>query len=159
MELPAFGDYDLVSEEFFNSSGPLLSPSSLLSLPLSSPQLMNTEWTFEEDKVFENAIAEFDVTSVDFLEKIGSKIPGKTLDQIKEHYEALIVDVEKIELGVIPLPDYVDDSNKKSSSRGTSSARQRKKGVAWTKEEHEFVFSTFIILCYLCVLVCIWIWS
>ncbi|KAL7227203.1 hypothetical protein ACSBR1_022138 [Camellia fascicularis] len=58
-----------------------------ISLP---PPPMHTEWTFEENKLFENTLAEFNLNSIDSFEKIASRIPGKTIDQIKEHYEALV---------------------------------------------------------------------
>ena len=114
----------------------------------SPPQPEATVWTFEENDMFENFIAEFNTTSADVFERIGFRFPGKTMDQIKEHYRTLVEDVEKIELGLVPLPDYKDiDSEINKSVIGVESKpgyQHRRKGVPWSKEEHEFVFSTLI---------------
>ncbi|KAG5529932.1 hypothetical protein RHGRI_030345 [Rhododendron griersonianum] len=96
------------------------------------------EWTFEENKVFENAIAEFNLDSPDIFQKIAFRIPGKTIGQVIEHYEALVEDVEMIESGRIPLPDYKDTKNDESKRQNNNSGHlNRRKGIPWTKEEHE----------------------
>ncbi|KAG5529933.1 hypothetical protein RHGRI_030345 [Rhododendron griersonianum] len=79
------------------------------------------EWTFEENKVFENAIAEFNLDSPDIFQKIAFRIPGKTIGQVIEHYEALVEDVEMIESGRIPLPDYKDTKNDESKRQNNNS--------------------------------------
>ncbi|KAK2968806.1 hypothetical protein RJ640_028199 [Escallonia rubra] len=85
------------------------------------------EWSFEENKLFENAIAECgEANSPGYFEKIASRVPGKTIYEVIKHYEALVEDVEMIESGRVPLPDY-------------KTANQHwKKGLPWTKEEHEY---------------------
>lgn len=104
------------------------------------------EWTFEENKVFENAIAEFNLDSPDIFQKIAFRIPGKTIGQVIEHYEALVEDVEMIESGRIPLPDYKDTKNDESKRQNNNSGHlNRRKGIPWTKEEHEFVSSNLHI--------------
>ncbi|KAF7129762.1 hypothetical protein RHSIM_Rhsim10G0191800 [Rhododendron simsii] len=109
------------------------------------------EWTFEENKVFENAIAEFNLDSPDIFQKIAFRIPGKTIGQIIEHYEALVEDVEMIESGRIPLPDYKDIENEESKRQNNNSGHlHRRKGILWTKEEHEFVSSNLHIFSCLC---------
>ncbi|CAK9139368.1 unnamed protein product [Ilex paraguariensis] len=105
-------------------------------LYFSSPaQTNHIEWTFEENKLFENAIAECKLDSPDLFQTIASKVPGKTIQQIKEHYEALVEDIEMIESGCVPLPDYKTTNNDRDLS--VSTHQQRRKGVPWTKEEHE----------------------
>uniref|UniRef100_A0A803KUP6 Myb-like domain-containing protein n=1 Tax=Chenopodium quinoa TaxID=63459 RepID=A0A803KUP6_CHEQI len=59
----------------------------------------NGEWTKEENKIFENYLGELDVSENDLFEKISIRLPGKTVEQIKIHYEALVKDIELIELG------------------------------------------------------------
>ncbi|KAA8532092.1 hypothetical protein F0562_006766 [Nyssa sinensis] len=100
------------------------------------------KWTFEENKLFENALAELNLETPDLLEKITSRVPGKTVEQIKEHYEALVDDIKMIESGCVPLPRYKnpkEDEIKGSSdaARNKPTHRPRKKGIPWTPEEHE----------------------
>ncbi|KAK3026724.1 hypothetical protein RJ639_042177 [Escallonia herrerae] len=85
------------------------------------------EWSFEENKLFENTIEECgEANSPGYFEKIASRVPGKTIYEVIKHYEALVEDVEMIESGRVPLPEY-------------KTANQHwKKGLSWTKEEHEF---------------------
>uniref|UniRef100_A0A803N128 Myb-like domain-containing protein n=1 Tax=Chenopodium quinoa TaxID=63459 RepID=A0A803N128_CHEQI len=57
------------------------------------------EWTKEENKIFENSLAELGIDHNDLFEQIALRIPGKTVEQIKEHFEALVNDIERIESG------------------------------------------------------------
>ncbi|CAN8236940.1 unnamed protein product [Cochlearia groenlandica] len=114
-------------------------------------------WSREDDIAFERAIATYTDESDDKWEKIAKDVPGKSVDQIKEHYEILVEDVDRIESGCVPLPAYtslegsngngVDEggSSKKggnsvagdSNQGGKSKAEQeRRKGIAWTEDEH-----------------------
>lgn len=72
-------------------------------------------WTREEDKAFENALAIYSDDSAPW-EKIAAAIPGRTVDEIKNHFEVLVADVNSIESGLLPLPHYAD-SFKKSRKR------------------------------------------
>uniref|UniRef100_A0A5B6YQC3 Putative transcription factor DIVARICATA-like n=1 Tax=Davidia involucrata TaxID=16924 RepID=A0A5B6YQC3_DAVIN len=117
-------------------------------------------WTREQDKAFENALAIYFEDSSDRWEKIAAAVPGKTLEEIKYHYNLLVEDVNAIESGLVPLPCYVSSSNDSTdhtgdagvgrkgsqsrqmqgdSSHGGRSSRsdqERRKGIAWTEEEH-----------------------
>lgn len=115
-------------------------------------------WSWEEEKAFENALAIHHETCSDWWEKIAATVPGKTLEEIKNHYEILVEDVSSIESGRVPLPNYASPSSstteglgdgggngKKSrhsygdSSHGGKGSRldnERRKGIAWTEEEH-----------------------
>ncbi|KAF8379130.1 hypothetical protein HHK36_028559 [Tetracentron sinense] len=128
-----------------------LSPSLIESFLMSSPPLPQlTEWTRYENKLFENALAEFDLDTPDRFEKIASRVPGKTIDQIVKHYESLVEDIEFIDSGHYPIPDYVtidelqqepDHQASKQSgfAKGSTSGRNcdRRRGVPWTEEEHQ----------------------
>ncbi|KAL3512288.1 hypothetical protein ACH5RR_025005 [Cinchona calisaya] len=64
-------------------------------------------WSREEEKAFENAIAiHWTGESEDEWEKIASMVPTKNIDELKQHYEILVEDVNAIEAGLIPLPNY-----------------------------------------------------
>ncbi|XVF44589.1 hypothetical protein PTKIN_Ptkin02bG0136700 [Pterospermum kingtungense] len=120
----------------------------------------SSEWSREQDKAFENALATHPEDSSDRWEKIAADVPGKTLEEVKEHYELLEDDLHRIESGCVPLPAY--DSSESStghaseegtgkkgsghlghyngeSTHGSKSSRsdqERRKGIAWTEDEH-----------------------
>jgi len=123
-----------------------LYPASFMS---SSNWFMSTEWTKEENKAFESALAMFDQESPDRWVHIAQMIPGKTVWDVMKKYEELIDDVKDIEEGRVPIPVYlassftlelVDNQNfdayRKRSSRAGGTDQERKKGVPWTEEEH-----------------------
>ncbi|KAH9771808.1 transcription factor SRM1 [Citrus sinensis] len=118
-------------------------------------------WTKEQDKAFENALVSYPEDASDRWEKIAADVPGKSLEEIKQHYELLVDDVNRIESGCVPLPSYNSSSDgsmshagdegtsngKKgghyghfnSESNGNKSSRsdqERRKGIAWTEDEH-----------------------
>ncbi|KAI6700276.1 hypothetical protein NL676_014600 [Syzygium grande] len=100
-------------------------------------------WTFQEDKRFENALAmlpgRVDLSSLrDFVEGIAPEFPGKSVEQVGRHLEALWHDVELIDSGDIMFPEQwtMDEDSEREESKGKSKV-QRKRGIAWTKEEHE----------------------
>ncbi|KAJ4908649.1 Duplicated homeodomain-like superfamily protein [Raphanus sativus] len=117
-------------------------------------------WSREDDIAFERALASHTDESDEKWEKIAADVPGKSVEQIKEHYELLVEDVSRIESGCVPLPDYGsspegsnghdgggDDggSGKKGgnshageSNQGSKakSEQERRKGIAWTEDEH-----------------------
>ncbi|KAG0473651.1 hypothetical protein HPP92_015508 [Vanilla planifolia] len=117
----------------------------------------NGDWTPQEDKLFENALAHFDEDRPDRWEKVAAMIPGKTAADVETHYHDLEEDVSFIEAGLIPFPLYSSSSftldwehdhgfegwkqacaaigGKRSVGR--FSDHERKKGVPWTEEEHK----------------------
>ncbi|MBA0751588.1 hypothetical protein Gogos_000503 [Gossypium gossypioides] len=120
----------------------------------------SSEWSRDQDRAFENALATYPEDSADRWEKIAADVPGKTLEEIKEHYELLEDDINQIESGCVPLPPYDssdgsaghagdEGAGKKGSSnlghynsesnQGSKSSRsdqERRKGIAWTEDEH-----------------------
>ncbi|GMJ06732.1 hypothetical protein like AT5G08520 [Hibiscus trionum] len=120
----------------------------------------DSAWTREQDKAFENALATYPEDSPDRWEKIAADVPGKTLEEIKEHYKLLEDDINAIESGCVPLPPYNSsersaghDGDEGASKKGTShlgnfnsesnhgsknskSDQERRKGIAWTEDEH-----------------------
>ncbi|KAH0907681.1 LOW QUALITY PROTEIN: hypothetical protein HID58_039508 [Brassica napus] len=107
-------------------------------------------WSREDDIAFERALANHTDESEEKWENIAADVPGKSVDQIKEHYELLVEDVDRIESGCVPLPSYrspLDDAGDDggSSKRGGNSHDQgskakadqeRRKGIAWSEDEH-----------------------
>ncbi|KAL0728419.1 hypothetical protein Bca4012_024512 [Brassica carinata] len=114
-------------------------------------------WSREDDIAFERALASYTDESEDKWEKIAADVPGKSVEQIKEHYEVLVEDVSRIESGRVPLPAYGspqgstgdgDDGGSTKKGGGNSHAgesnqgskakadQERRKGIAWTEDEH-----------------------
>ncbi|KAF7130449.1 hypothetical protein RHSIM_Rhsim10G0187000 [Rhododendron simsii] len=116
----------------------------------------SSSWTREQDKAFENALAIYCKDSINRWEKIAAKVPGKTIEEIKDHYGILVEDIHAIEAGHVPLPHYKDSVSCGGDSSGgrkgipfgkkqcnscqggmpSSSDQDRRKGIAWTEEEH-----------------------
>lgn len=111
----------------------------------------STEWTKEENKKFESALAIYDETTPNRWAKVAEMIPGKSVYDVIKQYKELEEDVCDIEAGRVPIPGYfspsdfttidlVDDRDdsfrKKPQSARASSDHERKKGVPWTKDEH-----------------------
>lgn len=71
------------------------------------------EWTREENKAFEIAIATYNIECIEKgeWEKVSSSVPGKSVHQIKLHFMHLLMDVEAIESDQGPLPDYKYDED------------------------------------------------
>ncbi|XP_020079744.1 transcription factor SRM1-like [Ananas comosus] len=116
----------------------------------------SSSWSREQEKAFENALATLPEDCSDRWEKILAAVPGKTLEDVKLHYEILVDDISSIELGRVPLPSYAsssegaDHANEGSSGKkgghshgdsghggkGSRSDQERRKGIAWTEDEH-----------------------
>ncbi|KAL5558042.1 hypothetical protein UlMin_034253 [Ulmus minor] len=99
--------------------------SCLLSL-ISSP-MASGSWTLKQNKVFENALAIYDKDSPDFWHNLARAVGGKTVEEVKRHYQLLLEDVKKIESGEIPLPNYrkITSNNKSGYNFGEEEQRLR----------------------------------
>jgi hypothetical protein len=111
-------------------------------------------WTRQQEKAFENAVATVAEDPDDGdarWERIAERVEGKTAGEVRRHYELLVEDVDGIEAGRVPLPTYAgdagaDEGGKKGSGGGAagggekgsakSTDQDRRKGVAWTEDEH-----------------------
>ncbi|KAK3020061.1 hypothetical protein RJ639_002776, partial [Escallonia herrerae] len=77
-----------------------------------------TQWSREEEKAFEDAIAMHWIEdSKEQWDKIASMVPSKTLEELKQHYQLLVEDVSAIEEGLISLPKYVGEETSSSSTK------------------------------------------
>lgn len=57
------------------------------------------EWSRDQDKAFENTLANYPEDAVDRWVKIAADVPGKTLEEIKRRYVVLFDDINHIESG------------------------------------------------------------
>ncbi|KAF6166672.1 hypothetical protein GIB67_005534 [Kingdonia uniflora] len=89
----------------------------------------SSSWTREQDKTFENALATYDQRTPDFWEKVASAVEGKTVEEVKKHFEILIEDVKNIESGKVPLPNYRDAKESEGmKSNGNSNSTINNRG-------------------------------
>ncbi|KAK4775344.1 hypothetical protein SAY86_010279 [Trapa natans] len=107
-------------------------------------------WSRSEDKLFEQALVVFPEELPDRWQRISSQLLGRSPDEVKEHYDALIHDVREIDSGRVELPMYADESVDGGLTVGWDPAGQisfgsklkqgdseRKKGTPWTEKEHK----------------------
>lgn len=67
-------------------------------------------WTWSENKLFEIQLVEQDENDPNRWLNI-AKVTGKTVEQVKSHYELLVEDIDQIESDMVPLPNYKDDTS------------------------------------------------
>jgi hypothetical protein len=60
-------------------------------------------WTARQNKLFEEALAIYDRETPDRWHNV-AKVVGKSVEDVKRHYEILIEDIKRIERGEVPFP-------------------------------------------------------
>ncbi|KAH0776051.1 hypothetical protein KY290_007462 [Solanum tuberosum] len=70
----------------------------------------NSFWTKEENKIFENTLA-INKDNNNLLEEMAKALPGKSTNDIKDHYNVLIEDINIIESGYVTLSNYPEMQN------------------------------------------------
>ncbi|XP_049406341.1 transcription factor SRM1-like [Solanum stenotomum] len=90
-------------------------------------------WTREEDKIFENILAIYFDDNNLFM-KMEEALPGKSVDQIKDHYSILLEDIDAIDSGRAPLPNYPELQS--NANQNTKADVKWRRGTPWTEEEH-----------------------
>ncbi|KAE8720668.1 Transcription factor RADIALIS [Hibiscus syriacus] len=63
-------------------------------------------WTPKQNKLFEKALAQYDKDTPDRWRNVANAVGGKTVEEVKRHYEILVEDLKRIESGRIPIPNY-----------------------------------------------------
>lgn len=66
---------------------------------------MASSWTPRQNKLFEEALAIYDRETPDRWQNV-ARVVGKSVEDVKRHYEILKEDIKRIERGQIPLPNY-----------------------------------------------------
>ncbi|CAN0909641.1 Transcription factor DIVARICATA [Linum grandiflorum] len=117
----------------------------------TSSSSQSSEWSREENKAFESALAIYgDERDPDRWMKVASLIPGKTVSDVIKQYRELEEDVCEIEAGRVPVSGFSTRFGSCSAftldlfgvgKRPTVGSRKtsdqgRKKGVPWTEDEH-----------------------
>lgn len=80
----------------------------------------SSSWTPKQNKRFENALAIYDKDTPDRWQKLARAVGGKTVEEVKRHYEILVEDLKHIEQGLVPLPKYRNASTIGSSIKSYS---------------------------------------
>ncbi|KAJ9551726.1 hypothetical protein OSB04_015771 [Centaurea solstitialis] len=65
-------------------------------------------WTVKQNKDFEDALAVFDKDTPDRWHNIAKAVGGKTVEEVKRHYEILLRDLKIIESGQVPIREYAN---------------------------------------------------
>ncbi|KAL9225027.1 hypothetical protein vseg_000999 [Gypsophila vaccaria] len=117
--------------------------------------MIGEKWTREEDKLFEEAVVIYSAIQSDDVKwaKIAGRVPGRSLDEVRDHYDDLVYDVDQIDSGRVDPPSYSDDGgltqwgrlcfgdpNVAAKDGGREKKQfadlERKRGTPWTEEEH-----------------------
>ncbi|KAG8054652.1 hypothetical protein GUJ93_ZPchr0001g32198 [Zizania palustris] len=97
-------------------------------------------WSKEEDKMFESALVMVSDYATDRWALVAAQLPGRTPQEVWEHYQALIADVDLIMRGAVDSPVSWDDDNNDNDRHGTGHCRprgqERRRGIAWSEQEH-----------------------
>lgn len=64
---------------------------------------MTSSWTARQNKLFERALAVYDRETPDRWQNVANMV-GKSVDEVKRHYEILKEDVRRIEHGQVAFP-------------------------------------------------------
>ncbi|GAB4849160.1 Protein RADIALIS-like 6 [Ancistrocladus abbreviatus] len=73
---------------------------------LASSRSSSSSWTPKQNKQFENALALYDQDTPDRWQNVAKAVGGKSPEEVKRHYEILLQDLEHIESGQVPIPNY-----------------------------------------------------
>ncbi|XP_021731579.1 protein RADIALIS-like 4 [Chenopodium quinoa] len=73
---------------------------------MASSRNMNTPWTGKQNKQFERALALYDKDTKDRWQNVARLVEGKSAEEVKRHYEILLEDLNRIEAGRVPIPNY-----------------------------------------------------
>ncbi|CAK7339571.1 unnamed protein product [Dovyalis caffra] len=69
----------------------------------------SSNWSAEQNKLFETALAIYDKDSPDRWRSIAKMVQGATEEEVKRRYEILVDDIKSIESDKVPLPNYKNE--------------------------------------------------
>lgn len=73
---------------------------------MTSSRSSGSSWTVKQNKQFETALAYYDKDTPDRWDNVAKAVSGKTVEDVKKHYELLVKDINDIEAGRYPHPNY-----------------------------------------------------
>ncbi|XP_009796752.1 protein RADIALIS-like 1 [Nicotiana tabacum] len=87
---------------------------------------MASNWTTKQNKRFEEALVMYDKgTSSERLQNIAKYVGGKSVEEVRRHYDLLVKDITQIENGQVPLPNYRTTTTAETNARGRYANEQR----------------------------------
>ncbi|RVX21627.1 Transcription factor DIVARICATA [Vitis vinifera] len=98
---------------------------------LQALQTTHPGWDYEENKMFETALAQLGFATPDLLQKVAARVPGKSFEQVVSHFAALVQDIEMIEsAGDFPMsmPELGTKKEQGSSARAMSTGHTSRRG-------------------------------
>ncbi|KAK1269013.1 Protein RADIALIS-like 6 [Acorus gramineus] len=66
----------------------------------------SSTWSREENKQFEKALAKYDKDTADRWHNVAKLVGGKSVEEVKRHFDILMEDVRRIDSDQVPLPVY-----------------------------------------------------
>ncbi|KAK6154492.1 hypothetical protein DH2020_008740 [Rehmannia glutinosa] len=107
-----------------------------------------SNWTWEENKQFEDGLVEFPGGCPNRWERISARLGTKSAAEVEQHFAVLLDDVAAIEAGLIDLPEYSGKDGFRSSEpqknpkieKKQTGVLQRKAARPWTEDEHSMTF-------------------
>lgn len=67
----------------------------------------SSSWSVQENKRFEDALAVYDKETPEKWQNVARAVGGgKTVEDVKCHYQRLVEDIEQIEADLVPIPKY-----------------------------------------------------
>ncbi|XWS21047.1 hypothetical protein CRYUN_Cryun30bG0021700 [Craigia yunnanensis] len=78
----------------------------MASSSMTSSRDCNSYWTPKQNNLFEKALAVYDNDTPDRWQKVAAAVGGKSAEEVRRHYEILVMDLMYIESGQIPIPNY-----------------------------------------------------
>ena len=71
---------------------------------------MASSWTAKQNKLFERALALYDRETPDRWINV-ARMVGKSVEEVRRHYEILQEDINRIERDQVPFPRYRTNTN------------------------------------------------
>ncbi|CAL9052059.1 unnamed protein product [Musa acuminata subsp. burmannicoides] len=73
---------------------------------------VSSSWTAKQNKMFENALAVYDKDTPERWHNVARAVGGKTVEEVKRHYELLVADIRRIEKGHMPYASYLSSGRR-----------------------------------------------
>ncbi|URD84937.1 hypothetical protein MUK42_28789 [Musa troglodytarum] len=73
---------------------------------------VSSSWTAKQNKMFENALAVYDKDTPERWHNVAFAVGGKTVEEVKRHYELLVADIRRIEKGHMPYANYLSSGRR-----------------------------------------------
>lgn len=102
------------------------------------PKVLGGGWTWEENKLFEMALAVVDEENPHRWELVAAMVGGKSAEEVEKHYAVLLEDLLFIESGEL--------DHKLGELQPYLLKLDYTQSVYWTDEDHKYVLSLSLSL-------------